>query len=115
MRRQKNNDRLIQLHEPPPAPPCPDCHGSGFNGRCGNHPGQLCRHCDAVGFLNLDPLEPCRTGPGTTYRAARYAARYRAGLPIFSPDDCKTIENRQLTAAAAALGIETDFEDDPDD
>ena len=43
--------------------PCPDClHSPGYGARHSDH---WCPTCDAVAFLNVEPLKPSNSPPGS--------------------------------------------------
>lgn len=69
-----------------PGTPCPQCETTGFKNPQKTSSG-LRQRCGGIGYHGIDPFQPCRNERGTNARVGVYAARYRAGLPIFNDAD----------------------------
>lgn len=67
-------------------------------------------------LLTIDPTQPCLDRPGSDERVDMYAARYRAGIHIFQPDDAdnerdgRGMSPAQKRAAIAEFNPLTDAE-----
>ena len=69
-----------------PGTPCPQCEATGLKDPRKTCSG-ICPNCTGVGYFGIDPRQPCGNERGTNARVGVYAARYRAGLPIFNDAD----------------------------
>lgn len=77
--------------------PCLSCKALGIKpyAERPTQAGSFCPDCDGVGYTKVDPYQPSTNVAGSVERIVRYAARYRAGLPLWDPSDFRPAEDGQ--------------------
>ena len=94
--------------------PCQSCKAIGIRpyAERPSQPGSFCPDCDGVGYTEVDPYQPSTNVAGSVERIVRYAARYRAGLPLWDPaEDCQTEYPESLGATPEDEAPDAEYAD----
>ena len=96
---------------------CRECAGRGLDPAQASRNTIGCVECGGVGFHGINPFDPTDALPGSAYRVAVYAARYRRGcFPLINPLDARADQRPDLVLLDdLQTGVsDAEFDDDID-